>query len=89
MSHSLLFFLFPFFLGNPVEPTPLPQGEDAAVIKAIEKHGNAFLRKKNIRAVSIGIYQDGQVYTQHFGKNGQGQAPTNETVYEVGSVTKT
>lgn len=65
---------------------------DAAIIsKAIDKHGTAFLKQKNVRSVSIGVLKDGTAYTGHFGEleKGKGNPPDNETIYEIASVTKT
>jgi CubicO group peptidase (beta-lactamase class C family) len=61
------------------------------VLKAIDKNGKAFLKNKNIASVSIGVLKDGKIYTQHFGEieNGKSNAPDNETIYEIGSVSKT
>jgi CubicO group peptidase (beta-lactamase class C family) len=61
------------------------------ISKAIEKNGRAFLKNENINSVSIGIYKDGEIYTRHFGEieKGKGNTPDNETIYEIGSVTKT
>ena len=61
------------------------------ILKAIQKNGLNFLKNKNSTSVSIGIYKDGQMYTQHFGEieKGKSNPPTDETIYEIGSVTKT
>ncbi|WP_109299988.1 serine hydrolase [Aquimarina sp. AU474] len=61
------------------------------ISKTIQKNGNNFLKNKNINSVSIGIYKDGQIYTEHFGEieKGKGNLPNDETIYEVGSITKT
>lgn len=61
------------------------------ISKAIEKYGNQFLKNKNISSVSIGIYKDGNIYTKHLGEiiKGEGNPPTDDTIYEVGSVSKT
>ncbi|WP_051605532.1 serine hydrolase [Sediminibacter sp. Hel_I_10] len=61
------------------------------ILKAIQKNGRNFLKNKNRTSVSIGIYKDGQMYTQHFGEieKGKSNPPTDETIYEIGSVTKT
>ncbi|PTB97112.1 serine hydrolase [Marivirga lumbricoides] len=61
------------------------------IVKTIEKHGKDFVSNKNISSVSIGVFNDGEIYTQHFGELEKGRAnnPNNESIYEVGSVTKT
>lgn len=62
-----------------------------AVMKVLQKNGEKFLKNKNIHAVSIGVYIDGQTYTQHLGEleKGQGNPPNDQSLYEVGSVSKT
>ena len=59
--------------------------------KVIQDKGQQFLKNKNITSVSIGVFKDGQYYTGHFGEleKGNGNLPNDETIYEVGSVTKT
>ncbi len=58
---------------------------------AIQKSGTWFMKGKNINSVSIGVYNAGQTFTAHFGElqQGAGNSPTDETVYEIASVTKT
>ena len=70
---------------------PQEKYDDASILKAMNKHGKAFLKNKNITSASIGVFKDGEIYTQHFGEieKGQGNPPTDETIYEIGSVTKT
>ena len=81
---TLLSFFFSFFL------FAQEKGTDPAINEAINKQGKAFIKDKQINSVSIGIYKDGKYYTQHFGEleKGQGNPPTNNTLYEIGSVTK-
>ena len=61
------------------------------ISKTIKKNGQAFLKNKTINSVSIGVYKESEIYTQHFGEieKGKGNTPNNQTIYEVGSVTKT
>ena len=63
----------------------------STVSAAIENNGKAFLKNKNITSVSIGVFKAGETYTQHFGEieKGKGNPPTDETIYEIASVTKT
>lgn len=67
------------------------KGDDEAILKIIQKHGRAFIKNKNITSASIGILKDGYIYTEHFGEieKGKGLTPTDESIYEIGSVTKT
>ncbi len=61
------------------------------ISEAIEKHGKAFLKNKDITSVSIGVFKAGEIYAQHFGEieKGKGNLPNDETIYEIASVTKT
>ncbi len=61
------------------------------ISKVIQKNGRKFLKNKTIHSVSIGVYKDNQSYTGHFGEieKGRGNLPTDETLYEIGSVSKT
>lgn len=67
------------------------KSNSSPVSEAIEKYGKAFLKNKDITSVSIGVFKAGAVYTQHFGEieKGKGNLPTDETIYEIASVSKT
>ena len=56
----------------------------------IEKNANSLISEPLINAISIGVYKDGKTYTGHFGEldKGKGNKPTNETIYEIASVSK-
>ncbi|MEM9673137.1 MAG: serine hydrolase domain-containing protein [Bacteroidota bacterium] len=64
---------------------------DDPIYKSIDKRGKAFLKNSNITSVSIGVFKEGGIYNKHFGEieRGTGNAPTDETIYEIASVTKT
>lgn len=59
--------------------------------KVILKQGNQLLKNKEFNSVSIGVYKDGKQYIHHFGEltKGSNDVPTDETIYEIASVTKT
>ncbi len=84
----LLLFLF---CGLFLLPLQAQKDKTNTIEKAITKHGQAFVRDKGINSVSIGIFKAGKRYSQHFGEleKGKGNTPTDETIYEIGSVTKT
>ena len=90
MKYSLLFtFLFSIvFFENTFSQE---KNLDNIILKVIQNNGLKFLKNKNINSVSIGIYKDNQFYTEHFGEieKGKGIPPNDETIYEIGSVTKT
>ena len=66
----------------------------SAVSSSIEQlllnNAKEILHNPTITSVSIGIYQDGKTTIGHYGEMdlGQGNKPTNETLYEMGSVSK-
>jgi CubicO group peptidase (beta-lactamase class C family) len=59
--------------------------------QSIDRNAGAFLKNKEINSVSIGIIKDGETFIGHFGEleKGKGNPPTNSSVYEIASVTKT
>ncbi len=50
-----------------------------------------YMSNKNVAGLSVGVLQNGKLYTYNFGetKKGSGKIPTASTIYEIGSVTKT
>lgn len=62
-----------------------------AIVKSVNKHGFKFLEDTRFTSVSINIYANGIPYSNHFGEldKGKGNKPTDETLYEIASVTKT
>lgn len=59
-----------------------------SIDEVIQKTGKSLLKNKEFRAVSIGIYKDGESYIHHFGMLPTNEAPDNSTRYELGFVTK-
>ena len=57
----------------------------------VQREGMKLLRDSRVRALSLGLYLDGELLTQHFGELNAGQrdAPTDASVYDIASVTKT
>lgn len=58
---------------------------------SMDKNASALLLDSTINAISIGVYKDGKTYISHYGEldKGKGNKPTDETIYEIGSVSKT
>ncbi|MEM6720590.1 MAG: serine hydrolase domain-containing protein [Bacteroidota bacterium] len=58
---------------------------------AVENRAQLFLQDARISSVSINIYADGKFFSNHFGEldKGKGNTPTDSTLYEIASVTKT
>ncbi|MEL6134500.1 MAG: serine hydrolase domain-containing protein [Bacteroidota bacterium] len=73
---------------SPTKPDSDPHTD--AIQSAIEKNATALLEDPKIQAISVGVYQNGKSYTGHFGEldPGKGNAPTDSTIYEIASVSK-
>lgn len=75
--------------------TNAPKEEGLSVKNVVElsvdKNANALLLDSTINALSIGLYKEGKIYINHYGEldKGKGNKPTNETIYEIASVSKT
>ena len=71
--------------------TAQSQTQNSKIDKLLSAQGERFLKHKNVNSVSIGVYKNGQTYTAHFGEleKGKGNPPDDQTLYEIGSVSKT
>lgn len=58
---------------------------------AVQKSARQFMDDKRAVGLSVGIYKDGRTYTYNYGatKKGTGKLPTEHTLYEIASITKT
>lgn len=56
----------------------------------VKRLGETFMKDKQAVGLSIGVYNNGANYFYNFGttEKGKTQPPTQNTVYEIGSVTK-
>lgn len=57
--------------------------------KAIGVESNVIMSHKEIRSVSIGVVKGGEIYKLHKGKLLNNEIPTDSTLYEIASLTKT
>ncbi|MBE1159103.1 serine hydrolase domain-containing protein [Dyella acidiphila] len=59
--------------------------------QVVEKEGAAFIKAGKADGLSIALVRDGQVQFFNFGTvtRGKAQLPTKDTVYEIGSISKT
>lgn len=75
---------------EPAKEAPTVVEEDP-IVTAMHVHADTLLMDSLLTAVSIGIYKDGKTYIQHYGEldEGKGNAPTDNTLYEIASVSKT
>ncbi|WP_103867324.1 serine hydrolase [Aquimarina sp. I32.4] len=58
---------------------------------SMDRNADSLLLDSKINSVSIGIYKNGKKYTSHYGEldKGSKNKPTDKTIYEVASVSKT
>ncbi len=58
---------------------------------SVDSAAKTYFRNPHATALSIGIIKNGRRFTYHYGEISKGfnQLPTDETIYELGSVTKT
>lgn len=59
--------------------------------KQVDSVAHAYIQKANTVGLSIGILKDGQISTYNYGETARGnnQLPTANTLFEIGSITKT
>jgi len=59
--------------------------------KQVDAIARQYIQQKNTVALSIGIIKNGQLSTYHYGETakGNGQLPNENTIFEIGSITKT
>jgi CubicO group peptidase (beta-lactamase class C family) len=59
--------------------------------KQVDSVAHAYIQKANTVGLSIGILKDGQISTYNYGETARGnnQLPTTNTIFEIGSITKT
>ena len=75
-------------LGRGVTHHTKPQ---ALIDSAVNELANKFMNNSKSVGLSIGIIKDGRIYTYNYGEaeKGKHQRPTANTLYAIGSVTKT
>ena len=58
---------------------------------SMDRNATSLLLDSKLNAVSVGIYKEGKKYIAHYGEldKGNGNIPTNETIYGIASVSKT
>jgi CubicO group peptidase (beta-lactamase class C family) len=86
----LLICLFIFLNCKNSEKTSKTKSVDP-IQALINKNADSLLLDSKINAVSIGVYKDGKKYIAHYGEldKGKGNTPTDNTIYEIASVSKT
>lgn len=81
---SILFLCFSFSIWAQKNTT------EKNVFTAMDKTASILLEKSKTNSISIGVVKNGKTYTRHYGEidKGKENPATNETVYEVASITK-
>lgn len=89
MRTAAVFFLLSGFLVSPVLARSQVNADSLQAL--VTRLGQDFIRNKQAVGLSVGIYNNGNTHFYHFGTARKGEAalPANETVYEIGSITKT
>lgn len=83
-----------------IKPLPVPQKNyivqsnnllNNSIDSLVEKIVRPYIQQENTVGVSIGIIDNGRFYTYGYGETEKDnhQIPTNNTIYEIGSITKT
>ena len=88
-----LFFFRPFKLEPVNKPDPVATSNRlrSAQDRKVDTAARSYIQKSNTVGVSIGVIKNGQVSLYNYGEmvKGGGHLPTGETLYEIGSITKT
>ncbi|TSE05845.1 serine hydrolase [Aquimarina algiphila] len=76
---------------DPVKSEPLQNKEVDSVQVSIDTNAALALKDSSITSLSVAVYAKEKEYTAHYGELEKGKAnpPTDQTFYEIGSVTKT
>jgi CubicO group peptidase (beta-lactamase class C family) len=63
----------------------------SVIDKKVDSAARPYIQKANTVGLSIGIIKDGKTYTYNYGetKKGNKRLPTDNTIFELGSITKT
>lgn len=67
------------------------QVNNSILTKSVDKHATEFLQDARVTSVSVNIYVNGNYFSKHYGEltKGKGNTPTDNALYEIGSVSKT
>lgn len=88
----LIFLLLPLFCLAQTSLKIKNEKETTFPLKSlIDSTANKMVEKPLINAVSIGMVYQGQEFIGHYGEleKGKSNVPTNQTIYEIGSLSKT
>jgi len=77
--------------GNKPQPVPSSNPLRSIIDKKVDTVARGYIQKANTVGLSIGIFKDGKITTYNYGETvrDNGKLPTANTIYEIGSITKT
>ncbi|HEX8327386.1 MAG TPA: serine hydrolase [Hymenobacter sp.] len=87
----LLAFLMQLPAVGQLRPSTAAATTPAQLAAAVQRIGNAFIQQPSRVGLSVGIIKNGQTQFYNFGTTEKGKSltPTKNTVYEIGSISKT
>lgn len=93
-NDKLAYFRLEPFKEGPVDKPSLVTTSNprkTIVDKIVDSVARRYIQKSNTVGLSIGIIKDGKISTYNYGetKRANNQLPTVNTIYEIGSITKT
>jgi CubicO group peptidase (beta-lactamase class C family) len=91
---KLTYFLFQAYQGTNAAKLTLAASSNllkTTLDKKIDTAARAYIQKANTVGLSIGIFKNGKIYTYNYGETTKGNntMPTDNTLFEIGSITKT
>ncbi len=91
MASAGLFILMLQLAFGQANPTATNNRLKVRMDTVVQGVGSAFINDPSRVGLSIGIVQNGQTYFYNFGvtEKGKSQVPTRNTLYEIGSISKT
>ncbi|MCR4029234.1 MULTISPECIES: serine hydrolase [Flavobacterium] len=86
MRNILLLFLLCYYLHGNAQQNKTEKN----VYIAMDKTASVLMQKSKTNSISIGVIKNGKTYTRHYGEidKGKENIATNNTVFEVASITK-
>lgn len=83
--------LFIFLLTSVMSLAQQPQADHNDIKTLMDSAANRMIKKPLIHSASMAIVYQGKEFTGHYGEleKGKNNCPSNETIYEIGSLSKT
>lgn len=85
----LIIFIFSFFLGSDIYA--IVDSQKSELDSLVNKYARPLISDTSMVGLSLGIYHNGENFFFNYGRTEKGgqTPPTKNTVYEIGSITKT